>query len=249
MDCRPLCRRARRQIIASLDISEESRQWVAGDLILRGVLHRPPEAHDALVLAHSAGSNCNSPLLQAVARAIAALNVVVLRFDLPFRQIHRLGPPRPGEAATDRKGIRAAIEEMRKLVPGRVFAGGHSYGGRQTTMLAAEEPELVNGLLLLSYPLHPPRRPQQMRTEHLPRLRSPALFVHGTRDPFGTPDEISEALRLIPAPTTLVLIEGAGHDLGFSGKKQNEAAVPLVTGSFREFHLNGQSAQKRPTRS
>jgi hypothetical protein len=80
-------------------------------------------------------------------------------------------------------------------------------------MLAAEEPSLVAGLLLLSYPLHPPDKPAQLRTAHFPVLLTPALFVHGTKDGFGTPDEMRAALALIPAPTALVCIEGAGHDL------------------------------------
>jgi predicted alpha/beta-hydrolase family hydrolase len=81
-------------------------------------------------------------------------------------------------------------------------------------MLAAEEPGLVESLLLLSYPLHPPNKPDQLRTAHLPSLRTPALFVHGTKDPFGTIDEMRAAISLIPAKTGLVPLEGLGHDLG-----------------------------------
>jgi len=81
-------------------------------------------------------------------------------------------------------------------------------------MLAAEDQTAADGLLLLSYPLHPPRRPEQLRTAHLPKLKTRALFVHGSRDPFGSPAEVEDALKLIPAPTQLVVIEGAGHDLG-----------------------------------
>jgi len=80
-------------------------------------------------------------------------------------------------------------------------------------MLAAEELGLVEGLLLLSYPLHPPRKPEQLRTGHFGQLQTPALFVNGTKDGFGTPDEMSAALRLIPAKTTLQMIEDASHDL------------------------------------
>ena len=82
---------------------------------------------------------------------------------------------------------------------GRVIAGGHSYGGRQTAMLAAERPDSADGLLLLSYPLHPPKRPQQMRTAYFPELRTPALFVHGARDPFGSLEELREAIAARPA--------------------------------------------------
>ena len=80
-------------------------------------------------------------------------------------------------------------------------------------MLAASDPDVAQGLLLLSYPLHPPRRPDQLRTAHLPTLATPAVFVHGSRDPFGTIDEMRAALALIPARTAMVEIEGAGHDL------------------------------------
>jgi predicted alpha/beta-hydrolase family hydrolase len=165
------------------------------------------------VLAHGAGSNARAPLLVAVAEAFAAAGIAVLRIDLPFRQARPHGPPHPGNAARDREGIRQAGQYLRARVSGRVFLGGHSYGGRQATMLAAEQPEVADALLLLSYPLHPPRRPDQSRTAHLPHLRTPALFVHGTRDPFGSLNEMRAAIALIPAPVSLVPVEGAGHDL------------------------------------
>jgi hypothetical protein len=84
-------------------------------------------------------------------------------------------------------------------------------------MLAAEDPSAAQGLLLLSYPLHPPEKPHQMRTAHLPKLCVPALFVHGTCDPFGSLDEMRAALGLISAPAELLAIEGAGHDLSRGG--------------------------------
>jgi len=80
-------------------------------------------------------------------------------------------------------------------------------------MLAADEPALVAGLLLFSYPLHPPGKPDRRRTEHFPQLQMPAVFVQGTADPFGGVEEIRAALALIPAATRLIAIEGAGHDL------------------------------------
>lgn len=80
-------------------------------------------------------------------------------------------------------------------------------------MLASEDPEVADALLLLSYPLHVPGKPEQLRTEHFPRLRTPALFVSGTKDPFGTPAETRKALALIPGRHELQLVEGAGHDL------------------------------------
>lgn len=102
-------------------------------------------------------------------------------------------------------------------------------------MLAADEPGLVNGLLLLSYPLHPPRKPSQLRTQHLPNLQTPAMFVHGTRDPFGSFEEMEAALRLIPAKHLLMPVEGAGHDLGFKGKIKREDLRERVVASFQNF--------------
>jgi predicted alpha/beta-hydrolase family hydrolase len=116
-----------------------------------------------------------------------------------------------------------------------IFLGGHSYGGRQSSMLCAEEPELVSGLLLLSYPLHPPRRPEQQRTQHLPDLHTPTLFVHGSRDPFGTTEELERALKMIPARTKLITIEGAGHDLGFKGKSKKEELPGWIFSEFSTF--------------
>jgi predicted alpha/beta-hydrolase family hydrolase len=132
-----------------------------------------------------------------------------------------------GSAARDQQGVERAVESMKKIVQGRVFAGGHSYGGRQTTNLAATNVDLVSGLLLLSYPLHPPLKPDQMRTAHFPDLRTPALFVHGSRDGFGSLDEMTEALKLIPATTKLLPITGSGHEL-LSKKNQNETMKQIV---------------------
>ena len=117
----------------------------------------------------------------------------------------------------------------------RVVLGGHSYGGRQASMLCAEEPDLVAGLLLLSYPLHPPRRPEQQRTQHLPDLRTPTLFVQGTRDPFGSIEELQRAMKMIPAKTKLLQLEGAGHDLGFKGKAKKEELPRMIFTELAKF--------------
>jgi uncharacterized protein len=203
---------------------------------VRGFVHRPTAAAgDGLVLTHGAGSNCQAPLLVALAEAFAGAGVTVLRCDLPYRQSRPYGPPRPGDATRDREGLKHAVAALRKLVPGRMFLGGHSYGGRQSTMLCADEPGIVEGLLLFSYPLHPPRKPDQLRTQHLPRLRTPALFVHGTRDPFGSPEEMESALSLIPAKTLLLRIEGGGHDLGFKGKAKQDELPAAVLAEFQKF--------------
>jgi uncharacterized protein len=193
---------------------------------IRGFLHSPETpTGDGIVLSHGAGANCQSPLLIALAGAFSREGVAVLRIDLPFRQLRPKGPP-IRSAERDRDGIARALEFMRSRAK-RLFAAGHSYGGRQTTMLLAERPELAAGLLLLSYPLHPPKKPEQMRTAHFPSLQTPALFVHGSRDGFGSMEEMTEALKLIPARTQLLTIEGAGHEL-LSKKNENDLPEKIV---------------------
>jgi predicted alpha/beta-hydrolase family hydrolase len=148
-----------------------------------------------------------------MSNALAASGFTVLRFDLPFRSERPHGPPSPGSAARDRDGLRRAVALMKEREIGSIFLGGHSYGGRQASILVSEQPQLVDGLLLLSYPLHPPRKPGQLRTSHFPKLRNSAFFVHGTRDPFGTIQEMTSALKLLPGSHVLLEVDGAGHDL------------------------------------
>jgi predicted alpha/beta-hydrolase family hydrolase len=197
----------------------------------RGFLHHPakPNGH-GLVLSHGAGSDCTAPLLVVVANAFAAAGLAVLRCDLEFRQKRPKGPPFPAAAAGDRESLRKALSVLKEFASGRLYLAGHSYGGRQASMLAADEPELAAGLLLLSYPLHPPNKPEQMRTAHFAKLRTPVVFVSGTADGFGSTAELEAALKLIPAPSQLISIEGAGHDL----KKGRFNLAPIVTALIGE---------------
>jgi predicted alpha/beta-hydrolase family hydrolase len=204
------------------------------DPSVRGILHRPTSGAGAtIVLTHGAGGNAKSALLIALAEKFAAQGFNVLRCDLPFRQKRPYGPPRPGDAALDRDGLKNAVGTVRKLGLGRVFLGGQSYGGRQAAMLCADSPDLVGGLVLLSYPLHAPGKPDQPRIQHLPKLQVPCLFVHGTRDPFGSIEEIQSAVKLIPGRTELLGVEGAGHDLGYKGKAKNVELPDRVAGAFQ----------------
>ena len=193
----------------------ESFEERDGDAAVRGILHQPSApTGDGVVLAHGAGANRESPVLRAVAGAFAAHGIAALRIDLPFRQARPKGPPSPAWAERDREGLRRALAALARRCPGRLVLGGHSYGGRQASMLLADAPGLAQGLLLLAYPLHPPGRPEHRRTEHLITLRTPTVFVHGTRDPFGFIDELDEARGMMPGPTRLLAVRDAGHDLG-----------------------------------
>jgi len=201
---------------------------------VRGFLHAPSQpSHGAIVLTHGAGANCQSKLLIEMSDAFAAAGFAVLRFDLPFRSERPTGPPRPGGAARDREGLRRAVGLMKERARGPMFLGGHSYGGRQSTILISEDSQLVGGLLLLSYPLHPPRKPAQLRTSHFPKLRTPSFFVHGTRDPFGTIPEMKSALEMIPAAHVLFEVEEASHDL-LTKKTLGELPARVVS-EFQTF--------------
>jgi hypothetical protein len=195
---------------------------------VRGFLHEAEAASGAgLVLTHGAGSDCGAPLLIAVAARFCAAGTTVLRCDLAFRRARAKGPPSPATAAGDRAGLRDAVAVLGEKISGPIYLGGHSYGGRQASMLAAEEPAVAAALLLLSYPLHPPLKPAQLRTQHFPKLAVPALFVHGTKDAFGTVAELATAIGAIPAPTRVIAIDGAGHDLK-RGKFDLDAAVAAL---------------------
>jgi uncharacterized protein len=228
----------------SIESSPQVLTDVSVDPFVRGLLHRPANPNgDGLVLTHGAGSNCQAPLLIALAQSFSEAGFIVLRCDLPYRQDRPYGPPGPGDGKHDRAGLRNAVGVLKNMASGCVFLGGHSYGGRQASMLCAElaekapqrATELAAGLLLLSYPLHPPRKPDQLRTQHFFHLHTPALFVEGARDPFGAITEIEQALKLIPAKTKLLTIEGAGHDLGFKGKAGRETLSANVLSEFQAF--------------
>jgi predicted alpha/beta-hydrolase family hydrolase len=202
----------------------EARITAIDTVAVRGFLHQPEKATGTgLVLTHGAGSDCTAPLLVAVATGFCEHGFTVLRCDLAFRRKRPKGPPSPTTAAADRAGLRDALAVLREHTSGALYLGGHSYGGRQASMLAAEAPDIAAALLLLSYPLHPPNKPTQLRTQHFPQLRVPALFVSGTKDEFGTIVELEAAIKAITAATRLIAIDGAGHDL----KRGRFDLVPL----------------------
>ena len=159
-----------------------------GGSTVAGWLHRPEtgDPAGALGLTHGASGNADAPLLVALAEQFATCGWWVLRYNLPYRQRRPGGPPSPATAPADREGVAAAAEWLRLESGQSVALGGHSYGGRQTSMLAAEQPDAAAALLLLSYPLHPPGKPEKLRVEHLGQLTQPVLFAHGEKDPFGT---------------------------------------------------------------
>ena len=194
-------------------------------------------ADRAVLLAHGAGADMHAAALTTVADALAAAKVPSLRFNFPYKAAGRRSPDRPPvlEAA-----VRDAISELiarTKLGVDRFVLGGRSMGGRVCSMVAASDGAL--GLALLGYPLHPPGKPEQLRIEHFPKLRMPVLFASGTRDPFGTPDELRAHAKAIKGRVTFHWVDTGDH--GFKPLKASglstqgaldgvaEAVVSFVT--------------------
>lgn len=185
---------------------------------IAGVAHPPAGTPTGVVLlTHGAGGNRDSPMLVQLCDEWAGRGWLAVRYDLPYRRRRPKGPP-SGSAAADQAGVAEAVRAARTSTDGPVIAGGHSYGGRMTSMAVAGSPEeagvTVDALTLFSYPLHPPGKPERARTEHLPCIGVPTVFTHGTADPFGSIDEITAAAALVGGPTAVVEITGASHDLG-----------------------------------
>jgi predicted alpha/beta-hydrolase family hydrolase len=181
---------------------------------IAGVAHEPAgTASGVVVLTHGAGGDRESALLQRLCDEWARRGWLAVRYNLPYRRRRPKGPP-SNSATSDRAGIVEAIAVCRDLADGPLIAGGHSYGGRQTSMVVAAKEAQVDVLTLFSYPVHPPGNPERARTEHLPDIAVPTVFTHGSSDPFGTLDEVRNAATLITAPTQIVEIAGARHDLG-----------------------------------
>ena len=213
---------------------EPFRDEHPGKPAVRGFIHRAANTcGGVLILSHAAASDCDAPLLVALAQAFSASGITVLRCDLPFRQMRPKGRPSAGVAARDQAGLRRAVDLLKAQVCKKIYLGGLAYGGRQSSLLAASEPGLVDGLLLLSYPLHPPGQRGPLRTFHFPSVRTPALFVQASRDPFGTPDEVRPALELIAAPTRLVIAKDARHDL--FNDNNRETLPRMIVSEFEAF--------------
>lgn len=192
---------------------------------IAGIAHRPDGTPEGVVvLTHGAGGNRDSPLLHQVCDEWAQRGWLAVRYNLPFRRRRPTGPP-SGSGAADRAGIVEAITLCRGLADGPLIAGGHSYGGRQTSMVVAAGDAAVDVLTLFSYPVHPPGKPERARTEHLPAITVPTVFTHGTSDPFGTPEELNAAAALVGGTTAVVEIASARHDL--RSKTLNVAALAV----------------------
>ncbi len=163
-----------------------------------------------MVLTHGAGSDRNHPALVAIEVALAPMPVD--RVDFPYRREGRRAPDRAPKLVAAVVEAATALARRIGSSTDALVLGGRSMGGRICSMAVAEGLPAA-GLVLIGYPLHPPGRPDRLRTAHLPALAVPCLFVSGTRDPFARPAELEEATAAIPGPVTHVWVPGGGHDL------------------------------------
>lgn len=173
-----------------------------------------------IVLFPGAGSSADHPSLIALEESLAP--IPVRRVDFPYRRAGRRAPDRaPVLLACVREEVRAFAAEL-GVPTSRLVIGGRSMGGRMCSMAAADadDPLKVAGLVLVSYPLHPPAKPEKLRTEHLPGITVPTLCVSGTKDTFGTPQELKRHFRKVKGDVTWTFLEGKGHDL-----KNSDAAI------------------------
>ena len=181
---------------------------------------RRPTKPGALLLTPGAGADATHHTLVAIEDTVAPLPVA--RVDFPYRRAGKKAPDRAPKAVACVREEADALSVAAGVKANRLVLGGRSYGGRMCSMAVAEG-QPAAGLVLLSYPLHPPGKPENLRTEHFPDLRVPCLFVSGERDPFGSPAEFDEAVQTIPGPVTQVWLPG-GHD----PRNQDEAIAAAV---------------------
>jgi uncharacterized protein len=189
-----------------------------------------------LLLAPGASASKDQSALVAIDRAVASEGGHVRRMDFPYRVAGRRAPDKPAVLVDAVVKEAAAFVEEARIGPNRLFAGGRSMGGRICSMAAAEGLTAA-GLVLVSYPLHPPGKPDRLRTEHFGLLGLPCLFVSGTRDAFATPAELEAATSLVPGPVSLRWVEGGDH-----GLRRRDGEVAEVVAAWLADTVAGFSA-------
>ena len=178
----------------------------------------------AMVVAHGAGGGQNTPFMVRTAEGLAARGIVAATFEFPYMVARKSVPDRPPVLE---QAWREAIDEARKILNGvPLFIGGKSMGGRIASQVASQGYRGLSGLVFLGYPLHPPGRPEQRRDAHLPGITEPMLFVQGTRDAFGTADEIRALLPKLQN-ATLHEVPGGDHSFKVAGRGAPKPNVVL----------------------
>jgi uncharacterized protein len=179
------------------------------------------EAGVSLILAHGAGANQRSGFMVQFAGALAARGIETITFNFVYSEAGRRLPDRNDRLEACWRGVIAACRGGMiggNRVRRKLAIGGRSMGGRIASQVAAADPDAAAGLVLLGYPLHQPGRPDKPRSKHLPAIRAPMLFVQGSRDAFGTPDELTPVLATLTAPARLCVVEGGDHSFKVAKK-------------------------------
>jgi predicted alpha/beta-hydrolase family hydrolase len=186
-----------------------------------------------LVLAHGAGAGQQHAFMTTVAAGLAGRGVTVVTFDFPYMHAGRKLPDRAPVLEACFTAVVGAVRADEALAGLPLFIGGKSMGGRMATHLGASRAVDAAGIVALGYPLHPPGKPDQPRTAHLAAIAWPVLIVQGSRDAFGTPEELTPVLRTMPAPTTLHVVEGGDHSFAVKGLSKGavfDRIVDVVAG-------------------
>lgn len=182
----------------------------------------PDEARALLLLTHGAGGDMDDAVLKGVGAVLKERDIAVLRFNLPYREAGRKSPGAPAQAEACWRGVTDRV----RVDGTSVFIGGKSYGGRMATHVAAAGYP-VNGLVLLSYPLHPPGKPERIRDAHLKDIGVPMLFVQGTKDSFATPPLLEKTIASLPTAKH-ASIEGGEHSLRVRGRPPKDVANEIA---------------------
>src|SRR5713226_4733105 len=164
-----------------------------------------------VLLGHGAGSNQLSAFMRMVASGLAARGFDAMTFNFLYKEQGRSVPDPKARLESCYRAVIDAALKHKKLKGNKLIIGGKSMGGRIASQVAATNPDGIDGLVFLGYPLHPPGRPEKMRDEHLPKVSAPMLFVQGSRDAFGNEKEIRDVIKRLRLPATLYAIEGGDH--------------------------------------
>lgn len=203
-------------------------EW--GDGAVSGVWHHPPHGKIYVLLGHGAGGNLHTPGLIHYAEALAARGVGAVRFNFPYAEAGRKIPDRTARLEAS---FRAVAEQVRSRAA-TLYLGGRSMGGRIASHLAADG-FAAQGLILLSYPLHPPGQPHRLRDSHLKRITVPTLFLQGSQDAFARMNLLRGTVDGLPT-ATLHVLDGAGHGLRVKGRPEEEVIAELVDTTLAWMH-------------
>lgn len=174
-----------------------------------------------IILGHGAGSNQLSGFMRLFASGLAERGLDAMTFNFVYMEKGKGAPDPKAKLEACYSAVIDAATNHKKLKGNRLLIGGKSMGGRIASQVAAEGDDRIKGLVFLGYPLHPPGQPQKLRTDHWPAIKAPMLFVQGTRDAFGTPDEINPILKKLKLKATINVVETGDHSM----KVQKSAGV------------------------